>query len=515
MYLAKATSLEKDAKVIAKYLPGMYVRVPLETQRLDNNFRDFVLGQIQHVDVISHFVRIRLYGLPEDEPGEIEVSLDVVDRCLILPYSHFTIAQTGEQGRILHSCDTAMISGEFQEYYVQIEGKHKVTCVNESTLQVAANRQDYSPVSQLLHYEFQNPVWKSPRDQVVESCSELQNVAFGIEELIGTRLMLLAHQAEVVTRVLADSTCRYILADEVGLGKTIEACVILKGLRRRNPHLRVLIISPATLIYQWHQELNAKFWLDFPIVQSAPRQSVTLPQNGYIISAEDLSVDDVLWTSITYHQWDLLIVDEAHHLHKAQELYKRVHQLSKMIKSVLILSATPIQRYAHEYLSLLAIMDPYRYTPDDITAFDALLQSQNKIRYHTTLLARSLKKNEVEVEDFLEDIKPLLKILNHDHQLEMLVDDVEAMSQNQNRSSSAARDALAYISESYRIERRVIRNRRMYLGDLLPVRTLETAYSYEPAEEKAGTLDQLYEYINEYLKSYANYNVCVEYCRVL
>src|SRR5205823_5998772 len=141
--------------------------------------------------------------------------------------------------------------------------------IDEGSIQVASNRQNCQPASQLLNYEFQNPSWRFPRDRLIESYRELHNATFGIEELVGARLMLLAHQAEVVSRVLADTSCRYILADEVGLGKTIEACVILKGSRRRDPSLKALIIVPAALARQWHNELNTKFWLDFPIVSSA------------------------------------------------------------------------------------------------------------------------------------------------------------------------------------------------------------------------------------------------------
>src|SRR5579884_4103078 len=147
-----------------------------------------------------------------------------------------------------------------------------------------------------------------------------------------------------------------------------------------------------------------------------------------------------------------MIVDEAHHLYKTQKLYKHVHQLSRMIERVLILSATPIQRYAHEYLSLLAIMDPYRYDPDDIASFETLLQAQNKIRRATTLLAHSLKKDRFDAEDFLDDIEPILKVLKHDRQFVALVDSVKAASHSSEQSLFAARDTLAYVSENYRIE---------------------------------------------------------------
>src|SRR5207249_11096005 len=101
--------------------------------------------------------------------------------------------------------------------------------------------------------------------------------------------MLLAHQAEVVARVLADVNCRYLLADEVGLGKTIEACVILKGLHHRLPNLKALIIVPGTLLQQWHNELNYKFWMEFPIADPTTFTSQIVETPGVLITHEMLS----------------------------------------------------------------------------------------------------------------------------------------------------------------------------------------------------------------------------------
>jgi ATP-dependent helicase HepA len=115
-----------------------------------------------------------------------------------------------------------------------------------------------------------------------------------MEDLVGSRVMLLAHQAEVVARVLGDPKCRYVLADEVGLGKTIEACVILKGLQHRNPDIKALIIAPDSLVTQWKNELDQKFWLKFPIVTVKSKIPEDIPNPGCIISIEDLADHDHL-----------------------------------------------------------------------------------------------------------------------------------------------------------------------------------------------------------------------------
>jgi hypothetical protein len=370
----------------------MYVRVPLEAERTDNEFRDFGLGQVSFIDTVTNTAHVKLYGLSEDEPVEIDCLLAYLTRCFILPNTKFTSFRLGKQGRVLFQCQDIWFPGTLIEYYVQIEGEKGISRLNEGCIQVTSNRQNYPPSFQLLSYEFQNPSWKFPRDRLIGTARELHNVTFGVEELVGARLILLAHQAEVVSKVLADTTCRYILADEVGLGKTVEACVILKGLRRRNSSLKALIIVPATLAHQWHNELNAKFWLEFPIVNSAQQLWTNPSPHGCIVCTEELVSNEILWSAVSKSKWGLLIVDEAHHLHKSPELYQRIHQLSSLIERVLILSATPIQRYAREYLSLLSLMNPERYDTKNIASFEALLQAQANIRRRVGLLSRALTK---------------------------------------------------------------------------------------------------------------------------
>jgi SNF2 family DNA or RNA helicase len=192
---------------------------------------------------------------------------------------------------VLIHCSDEWVDGQFLEYFAQLAGEKMIQCVSETDIVIAPNRQSPDPYQQMLSYEFQNPIWKFQRDRVVESYSELHNATFGIEELVGARIMLLAHQAEVVARVLADTTCRYILADEVGLGKTIEASVILKGLCRRDPQLTLLIAAPSSLIQQWHNELDTKFWLDIPILHSVQQLKSREHTRRYIVSIEQLAED--------------------------------------------------------------------------------------------------------------------------------------------------------------------------------------------------------------------------------
>jgi ATP-dependent helicase HepA len=506
--------LERDRLQNATLLPGMYIRVPLETERTDNEFRDFELGQVYSIDDVANTACVKLYGLSGNETVEIECPLDHLSRCFILPRTSFISLQVGKQGQVLFQCQDTWSPGKLIEYYVQIEGEKGVSRIDEGNIQVASNRQNYPPSFQLLNYEFQNPSWKFPRDPLIESYRELQNVTFGVEELVSTRLMLLTHQAEVVSRVLADTTCRYILADEVGLGKTIEACVILKGLRRRDPSLKALIIVPAALARQWHNELNAKFWLDFPIINSAPQFQNNSSPRGYIVCVEELAHDETLWSAVRVQKWDLLIVDEAHHLHKSPELYQRVHLLSSVIERVLILSATPIQRYAQEYLSLLSLMNPRRYDIQNIASFEALLDAQAKIRRRVALLGRTLTEEDFDAEEFVDEMDRMWMGLKQDMFLMDLINKVDDEEMRHGDSLSAAKEVLAYVSENYQIERRVIRNRRAHITAPMPQRALDASWAYAPEIIEAEVLEELYEYISTYSKTFIDHPLVTEYCKI-
>ncbi|GAC1355969.1 MAG: hypothetical protein NVSMB38_36930 [Ktedonobacteraceae bacterium] len=406
--------MKRELTVNNSLLPGMYVRVPLEIDRQDGEFRDFKLGQIQSINDIANTALVYLHEFSEDDSKEIECSLDYLHRCRILPDTNFTVLHEEKKGRLLIHCDDEWSRGKFLEYHALFDNEKIVTRISEEQIAVTPNRQNPDPYEQLLAYELQNPVWKFNRDRLVESYSELHNATFGIEELVGARLILLSHQAEVVARVLADTSCRYILADEVGLGKTIEACVILKGLVRRSPLLATLIITPASLIKQWQIELSAKFWLDIPIIHSIEQLQSRTQSVRCIVASEDIAGDTVLWKALSKQPWELLIIDEAHHVHKSPTLYSHIRQLSAISKHVLVLSATPIQRRAREFFALLAIMNPRQYNVDSETAFEALLQTQKKIRRGVTIAARSLTESAFDAAEFQSDMKGVLNALKHE-----------------------------------------------------------------------------------------------------
>ncbi|MCI0562083.1 MAG: SNF2-related protein, partial [Nitrososphaera sp.] len=428
---------------------GMYVRVPFPPNQ-EGGFRDFSIGRVSGFNKIADTVVVSLeYYISGDAPvtHTAEWPRYLVQRCHILPQTIFTHVPTGQTGTVLAVCNSTWHEGEYCDYYVWLNGY--TTRLPEHELLVPGHRGDPDPSQQLTNYELNNPIFKFYRDLLVESYAELQSATYGMEDLIGSRVILLPHQADVVTRVLSDNQCRYILADEVGLGKTIEACVILKGLRRRHLGLKALIITPPSLTKQWYNELDQKFWLHFASFQDAEKVFKNPDAAGLIISTERLIADTGLTRWVKGQPWGLLIIDEAHHIHKRPELFQHVFELSQLIERALILSATPIQRRAEEFLALLQLMNPGHYGYLTPAAFQQMLDAQYRLLPLIASIAHDLTPEYFDNQFFLVQMKDVLNLLPHDTLLKEMVDKAAHEVDELDQGLSQARDAIAYISENY------------------------------------------------------------------
>lgn len=166
-------------------------------------------------------------------------------------------------------------------------------------------------------------------------------------------LHLLDYQVDAAHRVIHEMNGRAILADEVGLGKTIEAGIILKELLIRKLVKRILILVPSSLINQWVQELSEKFYLR-PVTY---RKNYRWDEYPIMISSIDLAKKSPHKEAILKLDYDLVIVDEAHRLKNHRTLN---HTFVKSIKKkyCLLLTATPIQNNILELFNLVSIIKP-------------------------------------------------------------------------------------------------------------------------------------------------------------
>ena len=166
------------------------------------------------------------------------------------------------------------------------------------------------------------------------------------------------YQMETAKKVIKHLGGRAILADEVGLGKTIEAGMITKEYLCRSMIKSLLVLTPATLVSQWQSELDSKFGIVTETTDSRdvpPSQFWTV--NDQIVASLPAAKHKAHWQYVTSRQWDLVVVDEAHHLKNRSTLnWKLVNSLQK--RFILLLTATPVQNNLLELYNLLTLLKP-------------------------------------------------------------------------------------------------------------------------------------------------------------
>jgi ATP-dependent helicase HepA len=226
------------------------------------------------------------------------------------------------------------------------------------------------------------------RIETLEHTSRLQQST--VRGLLGSRTSHLPHQVYIASEIAQRYAPRVLLADEVGLGKTIEAGMILHYQLHTGRANRILIVVPDTLIHQWLVEMIRRFNLYFSIFD---QNRYDVMQNRMADDEEDedeielIETDteenlfdteqlvlcslDFLMANEKAHQqaiasnWDILVVDEAHHLHWSEESkspeYSCIEQLAAQSKGLLLLTATPEQVGIQSHFARLRLLDPSRF----------------------------------------------------------------------------------------------------------------------------------------------------------
>ncbi|MFL5812418.1 MAG: SNF2-related protein [Bdellovibrionia bacterium] len=186
-----------------------------------------------------------------------------------------------------------------------------------------------------------------------------------VRGLLGPRVQLLPHQIYVTNEVSSRGLPRALLADEVGLGKTIEAGWMMHRLLVTGRARRILIITPAGLVNQWFIELFKKFNLSFWVPESQAEEEIEAEdlatEERVILSMESLSLL-ALRGIFDASQWDMIVVDEAHRISQTQDgEYEILKSLAEKSPGLLLLTATPEQLGIEGHFARLHLIDPTRF----------------------------------------------------------------------------------------------------------------------------------------------------------
>ncbi len=195
-----------------------------------------------------------------------------------------------------------------------------------------------------------------------------------VRGFVGGRIALIPHQLGIAAEVTERLAPRVLLADEVGLGKTIEACLILHRLLATGRMQRVLILVPESLVHQWFVELLRRFNLWFAILDEtrcAGADNAFLEDQLILCSLDLVAGNPARLEQAVAAGWDLLVVDEAHHLGWSPDAispeYAAVEALGTQTPGLLLLTATPEQLGMAGHFARLRLLDPGRYA--DLDAF--------------------------------------------------------------------------------------------------------------------------------------------------
>ncbi len=314
--------------------------------------------------------------------------------------------------------------------------------------------------------------------------------SYQIKCITNSRLTLMPHQINVAHRLSEDYFARMILADEVGLGKTIEAGIYVKEMMARNLAERILIIVPATLVKQWHFEMLNKFQINFQIYDG--KKIKELGKNGTLknlqIYHNPFYHDNLILCSLQFARnpkyaellsqisWDIVIFDEAHHLrryltnsstgaHRETLNYSLAKKISQNCEGLLLLTATPLQLHPFELYSLIELIHPEAF--DSYSDFEHFRKNMPFMNLLISNINDINKLNTFEIKNTLKLLKDLKYVAATEKKEKIL---------NKLNDRVFKKALLKKIEEDHSLSQFLIRNRKknVFSKDLLNERIVKT-----------------------------------------
>lgn len=343
-----------------------------------------------------------------------------------------------------------IVGGRPPRYYVRFPNTEVDFPIEEADLRVRWDRPIRNPVDVLASNANESPVLHDSRIPLLRNLVRQRAACAGMTAVLSAAVEIYPHQVDAVMKVLQDPVQRYLLADEVGLGKTIEAGLVIRQTMLDRPDARVAVIAPDMLRRQWQRELRDKFFVD------------DFSRTDLRIGAHETPRR---WSD--YHGFDLVVVDEAHQLVRGgrpgSSPYQELAELAHSVPRLLLLSATPATGDPDTQLGLLHLLAPSIYRWGDRAAFAQRLETRQQLADALFALdadfAFLLEPTLQQIADIVPD-DALLKARSADV-LSLLGPDGElADADNHGALSDAIAALRAHVGETYRLHRRMIRHRR-------------------------------------------------------
>ena len=228
----------------------------------------------------------------------------------------------------------------------------------------SARESKTDPVEDLIQNAVPDPDPRTAR-AVLDACRiRIHHLFDKLSSLSNSRTRLLPHQIDATHQVAQALKPRFLLADEVGLGKTVEAGLIIKELSFRRNLRRSLIIAPASLCYQWQREMSSKFNEQYVILSRRNLSEAAASWSAFpkVITSVDFVKTETASCEVLRARWDIVVFDEAHRLRrdysKVTQAYAFADRIAPKAEALLLLSATPFRGKLEELFYLIRLVDP-------------------------------------------------------------------------------------------------------------------------------------------------------------
>lgn len=328
---------------------------------------------------------------------------------------------------------------------IHVKGHEWEGFVDERELHVRWQRPLTDPVGFGAVGLMESPFLAGLRRPFLQAILSQRAAAHGMSGVLSASIEFHSHQIEIARRVLEDPVQRYLLADEVGLGKTIEAGMVIRQLLLDDPGLEVQFVLPPFLVAQWKREMEGKFHI------------MSFPQASLRFSRDDESEE---WRSA-----DLVVVDEAHNIARfsgsrdpsLMARYDRLRDVALESPRLLLLSATPVLHNEGVLLAMLRLLDPQVYGGSDVRALRERVQARSAIG--RILLGLRAGLPSVLVRTRLSEVTKLFPLDEDLHEIGGAA--ARCLDEgDKDGLEEHIRRLRVHVSEVYRLHRRMLRTRR-------------------------------------------------------
>ena len=406
----------------------------------------------------------------------IGIIIDLQPKSFVLYFSdaeterNYAVSQTSLVRRTLTVGDQLFFEDEphtveeVREFDELMEYRIGDEWVDESEIQFPRN--DKNELDAILALSPARRMWFDLRRKTLEH--QATHAASPVRGLMGLKAELLPHQIYLAHDIANRPEARALLCDEVGMGKTLEAGLILHHRVLNGLSERALILTPTNLQHQWLVEMLRRFNQPFTLINETVYEDFMEGDDNpfdaqpFVIAPIDfVATHGKAAKHMLASEWDMVIVDEAHHLEWDPETpsiaYQLVQHLAMSTESILLLSATPEQTGEREHFSRLQLLDPEHYH-----SFEVYQAQQTEFKQAAELAETLLPFTDANNTLANLDWSAVLSDYLHDVQAKDWF--VSLSETDKEKQAQAARDAVNWLIDRHGTGREMFRNTRAAVG---------------------------------------------------